>query len=240
MGILGDIGEVAGGIGSLVGGIGGLFGRSNESLKAAKWTAAYNHPVEQMKRLRQAGLNPNLVYGSGAGTVAGNTQMSAEAQSNDIFSRAGRAGQSLAQMANLAQLQSVKAQTRLTNAQADREEKENRLLGDNFSRDDPAYLKLFSRHGGILSSPIPGPLDTAKYWLDQLGTTKMSERIGSAAADVWNDTKDVVPVIFDDLFKRTGREGPRLPPPALKKEKSLPSRMWKAVKAGVKGWSRYW
>lgn len=31
---------------------------------------AYNHPLEQMNRLRQAGLNPHLVYGKGADTTA--------------------------------------------------------------------------------------------------------------------------------------------------------------------------
>lgn len=31
----------------------------------------YNSPEEQMKRLKEAGLNPNLVYGSGAETTAG-------------------------------------------------------------------------------------------------------------------------------------------------------------------------
>lgn len=30
----------------------------------------YNHPLQQMARLRQAGLNPNLVYGKGAETTA--------------------------------------------------------------------------------------------------------------------------------------------------------------------------
>lgn len=29
----------------------------------------YNTPAEQMKRLKEAGLNPNLIYGSGAGSV---------------------------------------------------------------------------------------------------------------------------------------------------------------------------
>lgn len=32
---------------------------------------SYNHPSEQMKRLRESGLNPNLVYGNGATTEAG-------------------------------------------------------------------------------------------------------------------------------------------------------------------------
>ena len=31
---------------------------------------AYNHPEQQMARLRQAGLNPHLVYGKGADTQA--------------------------------------------------------------------------------------------------------------------------------------------------------------------------
>lgn len=34
----------------------------------------YNHPIQQMERLQAAGLNPNLVYGSGS--VAGNTTSS--------------------------------------------------------------------------------------------------------------------------------------------------------------------
>lgn len=34
----------------------------------------YNHPVQQMARLREAGLNPNLVYGSGATTLAASTK----------------------------------------------------------------------------------------------------------------------------------------------------------------------
>lgn len=38
----------------------------------ADWNAQneYNHPAEQMNRLRQAGLNPNLVYGKGADATA--------------------------------------------------------------------------------------------------------------------------------------------------------------------------
>ena len=29
---------------------------------------AYNHPLQQMERLSQAGLNPNLIYGSSPGS----------------------------------------------------------------------------------------------------------------------------------------------------------------------------
>lgn len=39
------------------------------------WTEmnAYNHPSEQMKRLREAGLNPYMVYGSSPSSATGNT-----------------------------------------------------------------------------------------------------------------------------------------------------------------------
>ena len=39
-------------------------------LEAWNRTNAYNHPMQQMNRLRQAGLNPNLIYGRGADNTA--------------------------------------------------------------------------------------------------------------------------------------------------------------------------
>lgn len=49
--------------------------QQDDANKAAmtSWNLAndYNHPVNQMERLKAAGLNPNLVYGSGS--VTGNT-----------------------------------------------------------------------------------------------------------------------------------------------------------------------
>lgn len=38
-------------------------------------TNAFNHPMQQMLRLKAAGLNPNLVYGNGADVTASNQQM---------------------------------------------------------------------------------------------------------------------------------------------------------------------
>ena len=34
--------------------------------------AKYNHPLQQMERLKAAGLNPNLIYGSSPGSAVGN------------------------------------------------------------------------------------------------------------------------------------------------------------------------
>lgn len=42
----------------------------------AMWSKVnkYNHPLEQMQRLQDAGLNPNLIYGSSPGSATGNAQ----------------------------------------------------------------------------------------------------------------------------------------------------------------------
>ena len=34
----------------------------------------YNHPAAQMQRLKDAGLNPNLIYGGSPGQASGNSQ----------------------------------------------------------------------------------------------------------------------------------------------------------------------
>ena len=34
----------------------------------------YNHPLQQMQRLKDAGLNPNMIYGSSPGSAVGNAQ----------------------------------------------------------------------------------------------------------------------------------------------------------------------
>ena len=49
-----------------------LTNRMNRKNALEDWNRqnAYNHPTQQMQRLKEAGLNPNLVYGSGATTTA--------------------------------------------------------------------------------------------------------------------------------------------------------------------------
>lgn len=48
-----------------------MYGRQREDA-LADWarTNEYNSPINQMKRLREAGLNPHLVYGGGANSVS--------------------------------------------------------------------------------------------------------------------------------------------------------------------------
>lgn len=42
------------------------------NMQAIKYQNEYNKPINQMARLREAGLNPNLVYGGNSGSVSGN------------------------------------------------------------------------------------------------------------------------------------------------------------------------
>lgn len=77
----GMLGGIISGIGSLAGNYFGYKGQkeaNKTNLKLAEqarqhdiamWNAqnAYNTPAMQMQRMKEAGLNPNLVYGSGAG-----------------------------------------------------------------------------------------------------------------------------------------------------------------------------
>lgn len=63
---------IAGGL-ALAGGVTQSVSQGKLNKKNRKWqeqmwerTNAYNHPTQQMNRLREAGLNPNLVYGSGS------------------------------------------------------------------------------------------------------------------------------------------------------------------------------
>ena len=75
-------GLLTGGISSLAqGAIGNLFNRSNAKFSNslaqnnAQYWAQYNSPIQQMQRLKEAGLNPNLVYGNGSAvtTAEGNS-----------------------------------------------------------------------------------------------------------------------------------------------------------------------
>lgn len=45
---------------------------------------AYNHPLQQMQRLKEAGLNPHLVYGSGAQTASVQMRGTSATPSKDI------------------------------------------------------------------------------------------------------------------------------------------------------------
>ncbi len=68
-----------GAAGSLLGNLFGNAGRKKEQERSNKWNLeqwhrqnAYNDPSQQMSRLKSAGLNPNLIYGTGGSSSVGN------------------------------------------------------------------------------------------------------------------------------------------------------------------------
>lgn len=86
------------------------------------WNLAndYNHPIQQMERLRAAGLNPLLVYGSGSAT--GNTTSQPNIQGGGVSTGLETAvklgGKALAAMQGMATLDQTYASTAAQNASA--------------------------------------------------------------------------------------------------------------------------
>ena len=156
----GLVGSAFGPVGTAVGGFAGdLFERNwakDDSKQAferniAAWSMnnAYNDPAQQMMRLKAAGLNPNLVYGSGS--VAGNTSGAATSAPMSRSSKLSVGDQILQGqqlLANEATIENTRAEvnlrraaTRKTNAEANLASREDafysaleRFLGDFSSK----------------------------------------------------------------------------------------------------------
>lgn len=126
--------------------------------KAFYRNAQYNHPASQMQRLKEAGLNPNLVYGTGVVGATGNTH--ASIHNRQAYDQPNSAQKYLTYQSmqlnneisrrtakNLdAQNSFLQAQTQEARARADAQLYENRILfGTGSSRNDPFYARLSGR-----------------------------------------------------------------------------------------------
>lgn len=69
MGFFSSLGST---VNTLLGGEAAAQDAFKYNMEAIKYQNEYNKPANQMARLREAGLNPNLVYGGSSGSVAGN------------------------------------------------------------------------------------------------------------------------------------------------------------------------
>lgn len=115
---MGFLSKIVGGIGTT------LFDNYHKSTSGASqqadanrmamlsWTLAndYNHPIQQMERLKAAGLNPNLVYGSGS--VTGNTTSAPSLVGGGISTKTESAIRGLNTVLNFAQGKATLEQTR--------------------------------------------------------------------------------------------------------------------------------
>lgn len=125
------------GLASSVGGalVGGLFGLGGQKLQTKQekelmqyqfdlqkqmfdYQAAYNSPSAQMGRLREAGLNPNLVYGNGS-VVNTNSATGSVGKGNGSNPFAGLGSAFMSLMANMFRTAQIDADTRNKNAAAE-------------------------------------------------------------------------------------------------------------------------
>lgn len=96
------------------------YQQRRDSLEDFDATNRYNSPEEQMNRLRQAGLNPNLVYGKGADNTAAAVRSSQAGSGSQIAPKIDNSyvNNSLAQFQNfqhlVAQTDNVHQQTALS------------------------------------------------------------------------------------------------------------------------------
>ena len=95
--------------------------QNSENLKQWNRQNAYNDPSAQMERLKAAGLNPNLVYGTPGAANAGNSSSSpqmagASASGSSNIAQPFDSGAALV----AAQIANLNAEARVKNAQADK------------------------------------------------------------------------------------------------------------------------
>lgn len=141
-------------------------------LNFALWNIqnAYNDPSAQMQRLRNAGLNPNLVYGKGATTVA--PQPPAAQKSN----ASGKMDfNSLNTYLSTLQAQVVPYQVDLVKQQTKNQILQEKILGEKFKQEiDNTYILNRSREGQAVGKEYAGH-DKHTQWYKNL--TNAAEEI---------------------------------------------------------------
>lgn len=138
----------------------------------------YNHPLQQMQRLKEAGLNPNLVYGSGSGasgmsnsvpTQGTYSQVTPYQYPQNIFAGLSSIAEGFIMAANLrkteAETSSIEEHTALTSQQK---------LSEMIRRDGMSYANAKTREeANIWRQKLKMDLD-----LNQEAIDKMASEIG--------------------------------------------------------------
>ena len=153
-----------------IGAIGGALLQNRSNKKLAQYTFnknvemwkmqnAYNSPKQQMARFKEAGLNPNLMYGKG---TVGNAQTMPQYQplpnSGEVF------GQSIAGLQGLVGIQQKKEELALA--------KINRHIADNTS----GYKETVQQYQSMMAR--------TEYWQKELGFDTADQTIKIIAQSI--------------------------------------------------------
>jgi hypothetical protein len=114
-------GLLAGALGGIATGIGkAIANRRANKVNSAQWDKQnqYNAPSKQMERLKEAGLNPNLIYGSSPSNAAGNADSMTPRNPTDFDIK----------FDNRAQSQLAYADIQVKNATTDNLAEQNKVL----------------------------------------------------------------------------------------------------------------
>lgn len=136
--------------------IGGLINRWNWNTQNK-----YNHPKEAMKRFEEAGLNPNLIYGSGGSGAAGNAAPIQPAKASNLT--------------DYQDYRIKQGQLRQIELQNEGLKQENRLKANQADKSDQvAAIGLSNSLGNYLGTDLPsnvigqGVLNYQREYIEEL------------------------------------------------------------------------
>ncbi|AXL15640.1 DNA pilot protein [Microviridae sp.] len=174
----------AGLLGNIFGTLGGNASRKKEANRARAhdinmWdrTNAYNHPSQQIERLKAAGLNPNLVYGGSSGQTAGTANSLPGAKAADI--RDIQPGNEIMQYVNL----------KNTEAQTDNLKTQNGVLtADKILKTAQADTEL-SKQTDLSASAEYKKAQIQKTLKDILKTASETEKLDAETGNIRKEGK---------------------------------------------------
>lgn len=146
--------------------------QNNLAIQNWKMQNEYNLPVNQMRRLLDAGLNPHLVYGDGAQTLAANlTQPNADFKGSPYQGVNGLEHQAMfSQIENMKkQNENLDEQNNLLRATVSKTEKEADALDfENFERTVRQPLLARKYYAELLSAEAKAKIDEENAYLKHL------------------------------------------------------------------------
>lgn len=170
-----------------------MLARQQNQWNLEQWNRenAYNSPLAQMYRLRQAGLNPDLMYGQGTtGNSAGSPEMTSGAPSEpqDMSAMLSKRsfGQTMQQILdreqqrrmNEAQIEAIKANTNKTNAET------TGINLDNFVKNGTKEYMIQIAGVNVTNAQKSGQLTDAQRQAVYQGIEESKQKIDESKATV--------------------------------------------------------